>query len=115
MNMYILNDKDEPVRVSGVMQWAYWKAANRERLQIALDQFDNIGISTVFLGLDHSIGFGPPQLYETMIFGGEHNRYQTRCSTREQALEMHRDAVRLVKIGRTHEVIEGESWTSETR
>ena len=27
-------------------------------------------VSTVFLGLDHSFTSGPPQLYETMVFGG---------------------------------------------
>jgi hypothetical protein len=31
----------------------------------------NIGISTVFLGLDHRhFGDGPPLLFETMVFGG---------------------------------------------
>lgn len=35
---------------------------------------------------------GPPILFETMIFGGEHDQYQERCSTWEQARKAHPDA-----------------------
>ena len=53
-------------------------------------------ISTVFLGLDHSWGDGPPLLFETMIFGGKHDGYKTRCSTWAEALEMHKKACLIV-------------------
>lgn len=48
----------------------------------------DIYVSTVFLGLDHSFGsFGEckPVLFETMIFGGEHDQYQ---EGHKRALEM---------------------------
>lgn len=54
-------------------------------------------ISTVFLGIDHSHGFGPPLLFETMIFGGVHNEYQARCSTWEQAETQHATACAMVR------------------
>lgn len=53
-------------------------------------------ISTVFLGLDHSWEEGPPVLFETMIFGGEHDMYQDRYCTWEEAEEGHKKAVNLV-------------------
>ena len=54
--------------------------------------------STVFLGLDHRfIDDGPPLLFETMIFGGDGDKDQWRCSTWEQAEAQHRRAVELVR------------------
>jgi hypothetical protein len=35
-------------------------------------------VSTVFLGTNHSFGFEPPLLFETMIFGGRFDDYQTQ-------------------------------------
>lgn len=59
-------------------------------------QIGNVEISTVFLGLDHQYGDGPPLIFETMIFGGKYNDYQTRCTTYEQAIAMHEAAVKKV-------------------
>lgn len=58
---------------------------------------DTVVVSTVFLGLDHNFSpaGGPPILFETMIFGGEHDQYQIRCSTHEQALEQHEAVERI--------------------
>ena len=58
---------------------------------------DEIYISTVFLGLDHGIGQGPPLLFETMIFGGMHDQYQRRCSTWKQAENQHTEAIKLIE------------------
>ena len=119
MFMYILDDQNEPVRVGSAMQWAHWLEKNLDRRQVARDKFGDIVVSTVFLGLDHSFGGGSPLLYETMIFGGAHDQYQTRCSTREQALEMHKEALRLMTISLSANVIdlkeERGEWTSETK
>jgi hypothetical protein len=52
-------------------------------------------VSTVFLGLDHNHSGGRPLLFETMIFGGPHDQYQTRCSTYDEAEAMHAKAVRI--------------------
>lgn len=62
----------------------------------------DVEVSTVWLGMDHSWSWeGKPEdnpnpiIFETMIFGGKHSDYQTRCSTEEEAFEMHRVAEEL--------------------
>lgn len=77
--------------------WARWfGTADRH---VANDEIGGARVSTVFLGIDYSFGNGPPLLFETMIFGGPHADYQTRCSTWEQAEAQHAEAVALVKSG----------------
>lgn len=61
----------------------------------------SFGVSTVFLGLDHNFGGGPPLIFETMIFPSN-NSSETGCwrySTEAEALEGHRWAVHLLKSG----------------
>lgn len=41
-----------------------------------------VRVSTVFLGLDHFGRVGEPVLWETMIFGGAHDGYQARYTSR---------------------------------
>lgn len=93
---YILVDR-KPVPAD-LMTWAsFFGSADRI---VAKSQFGDVGVSTVFLGLDHRFGdSGPPLIFETMIFGGPHSDYQTRCSTWEEAEEMHRVACVLVEKG----------------
>ena len=69
-------------------------AFNNARV-VASDKRDDVHVSTVHLVIDHSFGDGPPLIFETMIFGGEHDQYQERYSTREQAEEGHRRALTL--------------------
>lgn len=54
-------------------------------------------VSTVWLGLDHSFGVGPPLIFETMVFGGNLDQYQYRYATLEQARTGHDEAVQKVK------------------
>lgn len=64
---------------------------------IRADVIGEVFISTVFLGLDHNLfGQGPPHLFETMIFGGEHHQKQWRYPTQADALEGHAHAIELV-------------------
>lgn len=94
---YILNE-DGSVRLEpDLMVWAEWfETAKRH---VALDELPGgVKVSTVFLGLDHSFGFsGAPILFETMIFGGEHDQYQDRYATREEAIAGHAKALALAK------------------
>lgn len=55
-------------------------------------------VSTVWLGLDHGFGYGPPLIFETMIFGGEHDNDTWRYATLDEALEGHQRAC-LVAFG----------------
>lgn len=72
-------------------------AATRDYKQVAAERVDDVLISTVWLGLDHSFGDGPPLIFETMIFGGTLNDYCERYATEEEAEEGHQRAVEQVK------------------
>lgn len=78
-------------------QWARWFETGERR--VAADVIGEVRVSTVFLGLDHRFGDGPPLVFETMIFGGPHDGWQERCSTYDEAEAMHAEAVKLVRSG----------------
>lgn len=63
------------------------------------DDVGDANVSTVFLGLNHSHGGGPPVLYETMIFGGKHDERQYRYHTREEAATGHARVVDALRRG----------------
>jgi len=95
MKYILINDK--PVAEPDVIKWADWyDSADRV---VAKADIGDVSISTVFLGIDHSFGYGSPILYETMIFGGDHDGFQQRHETKEQALIGHGSALGLVKNG----------------
>lgn len=99
IRQFILDSNDNPVPCDNLMVWGIWMetAANRK---IALDTIGEVKISTVFLGLDHNYsGIGEPILFETMIFGGPHDQYQDRYTTKEEALIGHQKALDLVRAG----------------
>lgn len=77
-----------PVPKANVSVWADWfETADR---QVARTDIGRTCVSTVFLGLDHNFcDDGPPLLFETMVFGGEHDQYQERYSTWDEAVNGH--------------------------
>lgn len=94
LGYYILKGKT-PVQVSDVLEWGEWfEKANRFVKQTKIG---HIRISTIFLGLDHSFGRGKPLLFETMIFGGEHNLFKDRYATWDEAEEGHEAACKKVE------------------
>lgn len=54
-------------------------------------------VSTVFLGFNHSFGDNVPLLFETMVFGGDFDGWQERCSTWQDAMEQHKRIRKMVK------------------
>ena len=91
--MYYILSGHEPVLEPDFLTWARWlETADRIVQQTHLG---DVLISTVFLGLDHSFGYGAPVLFETMIFDGEHDSYQDRYVTWAEAEAGHRRAVLL--------------------
>jgi hypothetical protein len=91
---YVLDGK-MPRKVGSLEEWARWfETAERH---VAKDEIGEARVSTVFLGIDHRWGDGPPLLFETMIFGGPHTEYQTRASTWDEAEKQHAEAVALVR------------------
>lgn len=57
---------------------------------------DSVEVSTVWLGMNHRFGDGPPLIYETMVFGGPMAEAQWRYSTKEEAWRHHDEVVRMV-------------------
>lgn len=58
---------------------------------------DDVSISTVWLGIDHSwTKAGPPIIFETMVFGGALDQEQWRYSTVKAAQIGHDHVVKLV-------------------
>lgn len=67
---------------------------------VGSDRIDNWLVSTVWLGLDHSFGDGPPLIFETMVFppdddGGQSwsEEYCERYSSEDEARAGHETAL----------------------
>jgi len=99
---YILDEHGEPIAETDLMKWAHWIGdGNHTKVAHTIGTDADgaqVSVSTIFLGLDHAWGGGPPVLWETMIFGGVHHQDCERCAgSREQALAMHEASV--AKLG----------------
>lgn len=93
---YILDNDHNPV-AADVLVAAKWMEDNPSRKIVKQEYIDDIFVSTVFLGLDHAWNSNVPVLWETMIFGGEHDQsYQERYTSYEDALEGHQKALEVV-------------------
>jgi len=62
---------------------------------IAAEEREGIKVSTVFLGINHGFD-GEPVLFETMVFGGEHDGDQYRWRTWEEAEKGHKKVSKTV-------------------
>jgi hypothetical protein len=89
---------DEIVVCRDVIEWGM--LFDREKRGIAFNRVGDVEISTVFLGLDHSFTGGEPVLFETMVFGGEHEGFCERYTTKEKAVEGHNRVLKTL-FGRT--------------
>jgi hypothetical protein len=49
-------------------EWARWSEEHASDRRVGKDMVGTVMLSTVFLGLDHSFGAGPPLYFETMAF-----------------------------------------------
>ena len=82
MDRYYILDGHEPVACD-LMTWARWfETADRH---IKLTEQNNVRISTVFLGLNHSWDRGRPELFETIVFGFVGGDDRERYSTWDEA------------------------------
>lgn len=64
---------------------------------VASTERGDVAVSTIWLGVNHQYGDGPPLIFETMVFGGEHNGYQIRYPNVDEAR-------------RGHELVEAMVW-----
>jgi hypothetical protein len=74
--------------VDDLIEWGnIMKQTNRH---VAETFIEGNRISTIFLGIDHNYsGYGPPILFETMVFIEGEGEWQERCSTWDEAEKMH--------------------------
>ncbi len=91
---YILEYRalDEPhvvVPCEDLFRWGEWFETSDEQRRVGATDIGEAHVSTVFLALNHNWSEGMPILYETMIFGGEHDLAQWRWHTWEDAERGH--------------------------
>ena len=92
---YVLDGK-KAVPCEDLMEWAIWLEGADKKVALTRSIGD-VEISTVFIGLDHSFGKGPPLIFETMVFGGPLDGEQDRYSTWEEAEAGHEKMVERTK------------------
>lgn len=91
---FILDGK-KAIPIDDFMEWAKWyETAKRIVKQTQLP--GEVKVSTIFLGLDYGYHTDTPILFETMIFGGEHDQYCNRYSTYEEAEAGHQEAIEMI-------------------
>lgn len=80
-------DGRTPIGTDDLMQWSMcMEDRSRKIVRQDQDPGSEVGVSTVFLGLDHGFGSkGGPVLFETMVFGGQHDGEMVRYQTWEEA------------------------------
>ena len=83
--LYILKDR-KPVPVDE-LEWAQWFGAHQDERVVGRWDFADTEVSTVFLGVDHQVGDGPPLVFETMVFGSGRVDLVGRYSTWADAEE----------------------------
>ena len=97
-NLWIENERGTPRRASSVVEWANYMAKTSR--EVGKDVAGDLFISTVFLGIDYNfVGFGPPILYETMIFAESQIEGQWRYTSRQRAKRGHDSIVRALLAG----------------
>jgi hypothetical protein len=86
-------------------QWsALWNDASYCHVAItAID--DDVGtyVSTVWMGLNHNLGEGPPLIFETMVFGGPLDQDAERYPTEAAAQAGHDRWVAAARHEAVHE------------
>src|SRR5215467_9051102 len=80
-------------------QWGQMKYEQPDYYRIGHTRIGQVTVSTVWLGLDHRFGEGPPIIFETMVFGGPDDQRQERYCTEAEAL-----------LGHEHWVARERSW-----
>ena len=80
------------------MDWAA-KFEDMSDRRSARTEVKGFAVSTIWLGLDHRYGDGPPLIYETQVFGLDGVAQNTwRYATEEAALSKHKKAVADIEL-----------------
>jgi hypothetical protein len=86
---YILDENNAPIRERSLLKWADWFTENGHRLAVASSDIGEFSVSTVFLGLDHSISPLHPLLFETAVYHDGKLQNIWRCATWPEAQAQH--------------------------
>lgn len=86
---YILDADGNAVLCEDLLTWARWYGDIENGRCLARTERDDVAVSTVFLGLDHSFGGASPVLWETMVFGGAYDGEQERYTSKDAAHRGH--------------------------
>jgi hypothetical protein len=84
---YILDNDHNPVPCD-MMTWA--RMFEESDRHVAETMQGEVRVSTVFLGLDHGFGEGPPVLFETMVLVDEQAQGRERYCTWAEAEAGHK-------------------------
>lgn len=92
---YMLHEDGTIESTDDLMKWAHWMENNQGLKRIKTTQLPGHLVSTVFLGIDHNYGSGPPILFETMNFTKDGwdqpigKEYQLRAATKAESVKNH--------------------------
>lgn len=109
-------DADRKVAYTEFLNVQPWIAIDKARIKKYIEQRRDLGlpmttgtvdnirmlgrmivVSTVFIGLDHSYGSGPPLLFETMVFNGPCDGEQRRYPDWTSAEAGHGETVEAIR------------------
>lgn len=103
--VYYILDGHEPKATTDHLEWANWyEAASVGDMRRVVEQTqvdEHLWVSTVFLGIDHNWGDGPPLLFETMIFHDGDGREEWRYATWADAQAGHSRVVDELRDGKS--------------
>jgi len=93
------------IKHATLFEWSKWFEDDCNRMIDKTIFEDGSYISTVFLGLDHNFCFDKflkhrPILFETMMFGGNLDKFQWRYSTLGEAKQGHYEIVSAIRENR---------------
>lgn len=95
--MYYILEGKTPIKVDDVVLWAQHSSENYKSRIVNNTNIGDARVSTIFLGVDHNhYAGGEPVLFETMVFGGEYNRYQRKYSTWDEAEKGHHEICAMI-------------------
>jgi hypothetical protein len=99
-NHFIL-DKNKNVIPATLLECGEFLETARQERIVKQEELNGYEISTVFLGIDHQFGIGPPLIFETMVFVKDDRQdiYCDRYSTWKEAEQGHKKAVEWVENG----------------
>ena len=94
MRLFDFDGNEIPMWEWFVLFWSEDRSVAATRIS------DDVGVSTVWLGVDVHTDSEPPLIYETQVFGGRYNGATWTTPNRHAALAAHDQAVATVRSNR---------------